>query len=227
MVLGDCYAFSSENGIMANNAIKVSGVTLLEQMANLDDKENARQAFGLFCAKFGSCLLKYAEVWCEKWNMPLADGEKGVDITFERALRHHSFDPSKYEANEMDERIEIWLKRILHNVLYDIKANRLSNLDVKEKSLELVQDTGALYEMWKTGNEDEDERLMDAVRLLEAKMKGMSENMRIIYLTYLAYETQNQYLPRNLIVKLQAITGLPQSTIRVYKQRAKKHIQSR
>ena len=48
MVLGDCYAFSSENGIMANNAIKVSGVTLLEQMANLDDKENARQAFGLW-----------------------------------------------------------------------------------------------------------------------------------------------------------------------------------
>ena len=199
---------------------------MLEQMANLDDKEKAREAFGMFCAKFGSCLLRYAEVWCEKWNMPLSDGEKGVDITFERALRHHSFDPSKYEANEMDRRIEIWLKRILHNVLYDIKANRLSNLDVKEKSLELVQDTEALYEMWKTGNEDEDERLLDAIRLLEAKMKGMSENMRIIYLTYMAYETQNQYLPRNLTAKLQAITGLPQPTIRVYKQRAKKYIQS-
>lgn len=211
---------------MVNNAIKIPGVELLEQMANLDDKEKARGAFGMFCAKFGSCLLRYAEVWCEKWQMPLSDGEKGVDITFERVLRHHSFDSSKYETNEMDRRIEIWLKRILHNVLYDIKANRLSNLDVKEKSLELVQDTDALYEMWKTGNKDEDERLMDAIRLLEAKMKGMSENMRIIYLTYMAYETQNQYLPRNLTAKLQAITGLPQSTIRVYKQRAKKYIQS-
>lgn len=211
---------------MANNAIKIPGVELLEQMANLDDKEKAREAFGMFCAKFGGCLLRYAEVWCEKWQMPLSDGEKGVDITFERVLRLHSFDPSKYEANEMDKRIEIWLKRILHNVLYDIKANRLSNLDVKEKSLELIQDTEALYEMWKTDNEDEDERLMDAIRLLEAKMNGMSENMRIIYLTYMAYETQNQYLPRNLTAKLQAITGLPQSTIRVYKQRAKKYIQS-
>lgn len=211
---------------MVNDAIKISGVELLEQMANLNDKEKAHEAFCMFCAKFGSCLLKYAEVWCEKWNMPLSEGERGVDIAFERALRHHSFDPSRYEANEMDRRIEIWLKRILHNVLYDIKANRLSNLDVKNKSLELVQDTEALYEMWKTGNEDEDRHLMDAVHLLEAKMKGMSENMRIIYLTYMAYETQNQYLPRNLTAKLQEITGLPQSTIRVYKQRAKKYIQS-
>ena len=211
---------------MANDAIKIPGVELFEHISNLDDKEKVRKAFGMFCAKFGGCLLRYAEVWCEKWQMPLSDGEKGVDITFERVLRHHSFDPSKYEANEMDKRIEIWLKRILHNVLYDIKANRLSNLDVKEKSLELVQDTAALYKMWKTGNEDEDERLMGAVRLLDAKMKGMSENMRIIYLTYLAHEVQHQYLPRYLTAKLQEVTGLPQSTIKVYKQRAKKYIQN-
>ena len=211
---------------MADNAIKITGVELLEQMSHLDDKKKAREALCMFCARFGSCLLEYAEIWCEKWNLPLSDGEKGVDVTFERVLRHHSFDPSRYEANNIDRRIEIWLKKILHNVLYDIKANRLSNLDVKDKSLELVQNIEALYELWKTGNEDEDEHLMDAVRLLEAKMKGMSENMRIIYLTYMAYETQNQYLPRNLTAKLQAITGLPQSTIRVYKQRAKKYIQS-
>ena len=211
---------------MANDAIKIPGVELFEQMANLDDKEKVCKAFGMFCAKFGGCLLRYAEVWCEKWQMPLSDGEKGVDITFERVLRHHSFDPSKYEANEMDKRIDIWLKRILHNVLYDRKANRLSNLDVKEKSLELVQDTEALYKMWKTGNEDEDERLVGAVRLLDAKMKGMSENMRIIYLTYLAHEVQHQYLPRYLTAKLQEVTGLPQSTIKVYKQRAKKYIQN-
>lgn len=211
---------------MTNNAIKVPGVKLLEQMANLNDKEKAREAFYIFCAKFSSCLLKYAEVWCGKWNMPISDGEKGVDIMFERVLRHHSFDPSKYEADDMDGRIEIWLKKILHNVLYDIKANRLSNLDIKTKSLELVQSTEALYEIWKTGNEDEDDRLKDTVCLLDAKMKGMSENMRIIYLTYMAYEIQNQYLPRDLTAKLQEATGLPQSTIRVYKQRAKKYIQS-
>ena len=211
---------------MTETAINIPRVELLEQMADLNDNENARKAFGLFCAKFSGCLLRYAEVWCEKWNLPVSDGEKGVEITFERVLRHHSFDPSKYEKDEMDIRIEIWLKRILHNVLYDIKTNRLSNLDVKTKSLELVMNTEKLYEIWKTGNDDEDEQLKDAIRLLDAKMNGMSENMRLIYLTYLAYETQNEYLPRSLTAQLQEVTGLPQSTIRVYKQRAKKYIQS-
>lgn len=211
---------------MPNNEINIPGIELLGQMANLADKDSAREAFGIFCAKFGNSLLKYAGVWCERWELPISDGERGVDITFERALRHHSFDPSKYEASDMDRRIEIWLKRILHNVLYDIKANRLSNLEIKEKSLEVIQNTEALYDIWKTGNDDEDEHLMDAVRLLEAKMKGMSENMRIIYLTYLAYEVQHQYLPRYLTAKLQEITGLPQPTIKVYKQRAKNYIQN-
>jgi DNA-directed RNA polymerase specialized sigma24 family protein len=215
-----------KNDNMSNGEINISGIVLLEQMANLEDKDRVREAFGLFCAKFGICLLKYAEVWCEKWGLPISDGERGVDITFERALRHHSFDPSMYEGDDMDRRIEIWLKRILHNVLYDIKANRLSNLEIKDKSLEVIQNTEALYDMWRTGNEDEDEHLMDAIRLLDAKIKGMSENMRIIYLTYMAYETQHQYLPRYLTAKLQAVTGLPQSTIKVYKQRAKKYIQN-
>lgn len=37
--IGPCYAFSNENEVMAKNAIKIPGVELLEQMANLDDKE--------------------------------------------------------------------------------------------------------------------------------------------------------------------------------------------
>jgi len=211
---------------MSNNAIKISGIELLNQMTNLEDANKAREAFKLFCAKFGGCLLRYAGVWCAKWGISVSDGERGVDITFERVLRHQSFDPLKYEANELDMRIEIWLKRILHNVLYDIKTGRLSNLEVKDRSLEVIQNTDALYELWKTGNEDEDENLRNAVRLLDEKMKGMSENMRIIYLTYMAYETQHQYLPRYLTAKLQEITGLSQPTIKVYKQRAKKYIQS-
>lgn len=211
---------------MSNNAINIPGIELLEQMSRLEDAGKAREAFRVFCAKFGGCLLRYAGVWCEKWGLSVSDGEQGVEITFERVLRHQSFDSSKYEADEMDKRIEIWLKRILHNVLYDIKAGRLSNLEVKDKSLEVIQNTEALYEMWRTGNEDEDENLRNAVRLLDAKMKGMSENMRIIYLTYMAYESQHQYLPHYVTAKLQEITGLPQSTIRVYKQRAKKYIQN-
>ena len=211
---------------MSNNAIKIPGSELLNQMSDMDDADKARDAFRLFCAKFVACLLRYAGVWCTKWGISVSDGERGVDLTFERVLRHQSFDPSKYEASEMDMRIEIWLKRILHNVLYDIKTGRLSNLEVKDRSLEVIQDTESLYELWKTGNEDEDEKLKDAVRLLDEKMKGMNENMRIIYLTYMAYETQHQYLPQYLTTKLQEITGLSQPTIRVYKQRAKKYIQS-
>lgn len=211
---------------MSNNAIKIPGSELLNQMSDMDDADKARDAFRLFCAKFGACLLRYAGIWCTKWGISVSDGERGVDLTFERVLRHQSFDPSKYEASEMDMRIEIWLKRILHNVLYDIKTGRLSNLEVKDRSLEVIQDTESLYELWKTGNEDEDEKLKDAVRLLDEKMKGMNENMRIIYLTYMAYETQHQYLPQYLTTKLQEITGLSQPTIRVYKQRAKKYIQS-
>ena len=211
---------------MTNNEINIPGIVLFEQMINLEEKDKAQEAFGFFCAKFGNCLLKYAGVWCEKWNLPTSDGDRGVDITFERALRHHSFDSSKYEASDLDRRIEIWLKRILHNVLYDIKANRLSNLETKEKSLKVIHNTQSLYDTWKTGNDEEDERLMDAIRLLDAKMKGMSENMRIIYLTYLAHEVQHQYLPPYLTSKLQEVTGLSQSTIKVYKQRAKRYIQN-
>ena len=211
---------------MANNAIETSGIELLEQMTNQQDRDKAREAFNLFCAKFGHCLLRYAGAWCEKWGMSISDGERGVDITFERVLRHHSFDASKYNAQETDSRIEIWLKRILHNVLYDIKTERLSNLEVKDQTMEVIHNAKSLYELWKTGNEDEDEHLRDAVRLLDDKMKGLSEKMRIIYLTYMAYETQHQYLPRYLTAKLQEVTGLPQSTIKVYKQRAKRYIQS-
>jgi hypothetical protein len=111
-------------------------------------------------------------------------------------------------------------------VLYDIKAGRLSNIESKEESLEVMRDTENLYDLWATGNEEDDERLKKSMHLLDEKMKGMSENMRIIYLTYMAYETQHRYLPRYLTAKLQEITGLPQSTIKVYKQRAKKYIQN-
>jgi len=89
-----------------------------------------------------------------------------------------------------------------------------------------MRDTENLYDLWATGNEEDDERLKKSMHLLDEKMKGMSENMRIIYLTYMAYETQHCYLPRYLTAKLQEITGLPQSTIKVYKQRAKKYIQN-
>lgn len=204
----------------------MSGYDLFIRMIDMDNKDDARVAFRLFCAKFGPCLLKYAGVFCDKWGLSIADGEKGIDITFERVLRIHSFNPSKYEAKDLDRRIEIWLKRILHNVLYDIKTNRLSNLEVKDKSLEVIRDTKSLIALWATDNENEDERLRKAVRLLDEKMKGMSENMRIIYLTYMAYETQHHYLPRYLTAKLQKITGLSQATIKVYKNRAKKYIQN-
>ena len=205
---------------------ELSGWDLLEKMIDLEKPDNARIAFGLFCAKFCHRLLKYAGACCDKWNMSITDGERAIDITFERALRHHSFNPSRCEEKDLDKGIEIWLKRILHNVLYDIKAGRLSNLETKEESLEVVRNTENLYDLWSTGNEEDDERLKKAMLLLDEKMKGMSENMRIIYLTYMAYETQHHYLPRYLTAKLQEITGLPQSTIKIYKQRAKKYIQN-
>lgn len=208
------------------NENELSGMDLLERMADLENEDDARVAFGLFCAKFGHRLLKYAGACCDKWGLSTVDGERGIDITFERVLRHHSFNPSMYDGQDLDQRIEIWLKSILHNVLYDIKTGRLSNLEVKDKSLEVVSDSENLYEVMATGNEDEDERLRGAVRLLDEKMKGMSENMRIIYLTYMAYETRHHYLPRYLTAKLQEVTGLSQSTIKVYKQRAKKYIQN-
>ena len=205
---------------------ELSGWDLLETMTDQENPDNARVAFRLFCAKFGHRLLRYAGVCSDKWNMSIADGERAVDITFERALRHQSFSPSKCEGKDLDKGIEIWLKRILHNVLYDLKAGRLSNLELNEKTMEVVRDTDSLYDLWSTGNEEDDERLKKAMLLLDEKMKGMSENMRIIYLTYMAYETQHRYLPRYLTAKLQEITGLPQSTIKVYKQRAKKYIQN-
>ena len=180
---------------------EISGWELLEQIIDLDNPDNARVAFRLFCAKFGHRLLKYAGVCCDKWGLSTVDGEKGIDITFERVLRHHSFNPSKCDENDLDKGIEIWLKRILHNVLYDIKTGRLSNLEIKEKSLEVVQNTEDLYDLWSTGNDEDDERLKIAIHLLDEKMKGMSENMRIIYLTYMAYETQHHYLPRYLTAK--------------------------
>lgn len=61
---------------MANCAIEISGQELLEQMADLEDKDKARMAFKHFCAKFGQRLLRYAGVWCEKWGMSIADGER-------------------------------------------------------------------------------------------------------------------------------------------------------
>lgn len=204
----------------------ISGLDLLTKMTDLENPDDARVAFRLFCAKYSHRLLRYAGVCCNKWDMSITDGERAIDITFERALRHHSFNPSKCDGKDLDKGIEIWLKRILHNVIYDIKTGRLSNLEQKEKTMEVVYDTDSLYDLWSTGNEDDDERLKKAMLILDKKMKGMSENMRIIYLTYMAYETQHHYLPRSLTAKLQEITGLPQSTIKVYKQRAKKYIQN-
>lgn len=205
---------------------ELSGWELLEKMTDQENPSDARVAFRLFCARYGHRLLRYAGACCDKWGLSTVDGEKGIDITFERALRHHSFNPSKCDGKDLDKGIEIWLKRILHNVLYDLKAGRLSNLELNEKTMEVVRDTDSLYDLWSTGNEEDDERLKKSMLLLDEKMKGMSENMRIIYLTYMAYETQHRYLPRYLTAKLQEITGLPQSTIKVYKQRAKKYIQN-
>ena len=170
---------------------ELSGWDLLEKMTDLENPNDARVAFRLFCARYSHRLLRYAGVCCDKWGLSIADGERAIDITFERALRHHSFNPSKCDGNDLDKGIEIWLKKILHNVIYDIKAGRLSNLEAKEECMEVMRNTENLYDLWATGNEEDDERLKKAMLLLDEKMKGMSENMRIIYLTYMAYETQH------------------------------------
>ena len=177
---------------------EISGLDLLTKMIDLENPDNARVAFRLFCAKYGHRLLRYAGVCCDKWNMSITDGERAIDITFERALRHHSFNPSKCDGKDLDKGIEIWLKRILHNVLYDLKAGRLSNLELNEKTMEVVRDTDSLYDLWSTGNEEDDERLKKSMLLLDEKMKGMSENMRIIYLTYMGQKNPRRPMFRRI-----------------------------
>lgn len=207
--------------------INSSAVELLSQMAQVEDMESARKAFSLFCAKYSSSLLKYAGACCEKWNMSCADGEQAVDMTFERVLRHPTFDPQKSNTKDIDRGVELWLKRILHNILFDLKNNRLSNLTVKDKSCKVIKNTDEYYEEKKCGEDGTDERLKKAVKALDDRMQGLSENMRIILLTYLAYEEKGQYMPRYLTSQLQEVTGLSQATIKVYKRRAMNYIKNR
>lgn len=207
--------------------INSSAVDLLSQMIRLDDEDSARKAFGLFCAKYSATLLKHAGAICVKWNMSCADGEHAVDLTFERILKLHSFDPAKSKAKDLDTGVEIWLIRILHNILYDIKTNRLSNSSRTKRSYKVIKNVTEYYDEIKKGDENEDERLKKAVKILDKRMQGLSENMRIILLTYLAYEEDGRYLPRNLTAQLQKVTGLSQSTIKVYKGRAMRYIKNK
>ena len=68
---------------------ELSGWDLLEKMTDLENPNDARVAFRLFCARYSHRLLRYAGVCCDKWGLSIADGERAIDITFERALRHN------------------------------------------------------------------------------------------------------------------------------------------
>ena len=45
---------------------ELSGWDLLEKMTDLENSEDARVAFRLFCARYGHRLLRYAGACCDK-----------------------------------------------------------------------------------------------------------------------------------------------------------------
>lgn len=202
--------------IISDEIKNSSSVELMEYIALKSDfPTEAREAFEVFCYRFGKELKEKAEIICSKWQYNEIVALDIVNCTFNRVWKYASFNPEKVKGKDVDKAIMSWLFRIAQSQLANHHNNSTCYELTQEEDLSIVNNLDELAERIGTDPERRKE-LRKALDFIDSALSTLSDKHKIIYLTYKAYEKNGKRIvPHAVAAKLRDNLGLVQSTVKV------------
>lgn len=197
----------------------VDGVKLLHIIANkYNDMEAASKAFHLFVGYFEDKIKKYVEIQASKIGYDEKVAFEAMQCAFNKVWLYPSFDMNKTHCKNEERAIVIWLMRIAASQMHQFSRYGQCAQITPEEDLSIIESTEQFIDFH--ASDLDPELKMQYFLALDMKLSVLEEKHRIIYLTYMAYQTSGKKLPRNVLSKLRKRLGITQVTVRVYKKEA-------
>jgi hypothetical protein len=189
-----------------------------------EHKELADNAFIAFCLRFRDRVLRTCWIITENRGHDHTAAEKIAEYVFKRFLKYQKYNPKKCILKDRDKCVELYLYRFAQRGLIDYETDLNNPFKDAQIITEFpdVEDYFDLEEVEPT--QERKAEIRKKFDIIKLALERLSPNHKIIYLTYLPYESilkkGEHYLPREFLKRLQEKTGLRQSTIKVYKNQA-------
>jgi DNA-directed RNA polymerase specialized sigma24 family protein len=162
---------------------------------------------------------------CRKLGRRFNHDNETCDSIAQKAFDRFYKYPFRFEGTEcekknldLDKCVIVFIFRIAQRCFFDHYNESNDDVSPYDGTESVVVEFPDLDDL------DVDEVVLEAAvkkqEKIEKALKNLSDKHLIIYLTYLAHEKDGFKLPRKLLAKLRADTGLKQNSIRVYKKEA-------
>lgn len=207
--------------IISDEIKNSTSIELIEYIALKDDfPKEAKEAFEVFCYRFGQELKQKAEIICANWNYNEVVALDIINCTFNKVWKYASFDTTKARVSDVESAILRWLFSIAQSQLVVYHNTRKCFELPSEEELNIVISVDELADRFGTSTEKKKE-LRKVLEFINSALSTLSEKHKIIFLTYKAYEKDGKRtVPHAVAAKLRENLGLVQSTVKVYKNQA-------
>jgi DNA-directed RNA polymerase specialized sigma24 family protein len=182
--------------------------------------ELAKAAYVTFNFRFRADVEDKARKIGKYWDFDRETCDQQVEKAFQKFYQYpFKFIRSKCKVQSVDDCVKFYLYRIVQRQFIDYYNEIFqSNPNPYEGTEEVVVEFPDLESL--EFDEAVTNNYKKAYHKMVAALSSLSRNHKIIYLTYKVYERKGFKLPRKLLAELREITGLKQSSIRVYKKEA-------
>jgi DNA-directed RNA polymerase specialized sigma24 family protein len=182
-----------------------------------DYLETSKDAFGAFCFRFYTDLIKKCRIVSKNWGY---DSERGDELADEALNRFWKYPSAFNKSNcksEIDKCVIFYLYRIAQNLLSDHKKTEMGdNYNPYNGDEEIIREfpdiSGYPYEKKR--------ELKKIYEITQNALARLSPKHKIVYLTYKTHEKDGYKLPRELLKSLRDDLDLTQNSIRIYKNEA-------
>lgn len=192
-----------------------------------DDPEEAKKAFEQLVVRFREELLRYCITMCNTEANPnkfqvVFDPGDAVEIVWNAfhqiKKKADTFDRQQANTSDIEKAVEAYLKGFVRTE-FKKKYFWLSKAKVEYNYVVDTSPDGILMPTRKV--------LTEMTMEIEQALSALTWKEREVFLAYAEFCPNEEYLPREISKALQEKLDLAPSTLRVYRDRARKKIQER
>lgn len=188
------------------------------------NKEEAREAFDLFCGYYLERVTQMAVVLCRRWKKSEDYAYVIVQCAFDKVWQYPTFVKSKTRFKDTDMAILHWIDKILYHEM-SLFSQKGDCSHPETEDLPIITSTQMFIEGYIEDEYMTDEQF-DAVKAtFEKAFAGLSEQEVTVYLTYELYLKVNDRVPRRVLKKLRARYGITQDAIKHCRLRVKQKLE--
>lgn len=191
---------------------------LIDYVKSIDDpeyEELAKAAFIALTFRFRKDIIDKCVVMSRKWNRTEDDAIELTNRVFHRFLKYPRYKNLECKDGNTDKCFKRYLYGIANREIVKLYTPSFSPYDGTEQVIYSIIDPTIEYEPERLKVLREYENRLDQI------FAKLTPKHKIIYLTYAVHEKDGKNLPSSLRIDLkEAVGGLSQSTIRIYKMEA-------